>query len=181
MGKRRNLGNVSEVPWAVGKSCEDKGATRITARPHAQRFVKNPTGQKWKLSHLWVKTASVCPCVYPPHTLKFFFFLAELEHSMVWVLVPGGGHRSSHHSHTVPEKLPRPISGLLLTGPEPVCIFAKQSHQGGWSYLAPAWPWGPDLCKSGNSPGVKQLRLKGHQQPFFSIPRSALLQQPGRT
>lgn len=145
--------------------------------------IKEPqeSQQGQKLSHLWVKTAYVRPCVCLPHTLTFFFRLAELVHSIVWVLVPGGGHRNSQHSHMAAEKLPRPIWGLLLNGPEPVCIFAEQSHHSTWSYLAPTRPWGPDLCKSGNSPGVKQLRLKGHQQPFFSILRSALLKQPGRT
>lgn len=57
-GKERNLGNVSEAPWAGGKSCEDKGATRITARPE----VVSPLGKD-----------SLCPSVRlpAPHTHVF--------------------------------------------------------------------------------------------------------------
>lgn len=107
-----------------------------------------------------------------------FIHLAELENGLIWVLVPGRGYRNSCHGHMVLEKLPRPISGLLLNETEPVCIFTEQNHSSSWSYLAlPGL--GDLLCVNlVNSPGVRQLRLKGHQKPFISIGRIALLKQP---
>lgn len=71
------------------------------------------------------------------------------------------------HGHMVLEKLPRPISGLLLNETEPVCIFTEQNPSSSWSYLAlPGL--GDLLCVNLVIPQVSDNSdLKGTRSPSF--------------